>query len=359
MHPLDKTLRRAEAAIALQRRQPYAFGPAVYALRTLANAKRDERALGYAERYATQFGASSDAAAALFRLACEAPLRHFVADECILREGERSYGIYIVYSGRVRVERDGAGVLARLDEGQSFGEIAVIAETPRTASVVADGGCGVLVLERKALAMAVNRVRGMAKMLRHVYRDRVLSQLVPPDSCFSALDTEQRHALFALFAPRAWKAGQDVVVQGVPGDGFYVILAGEAEVWRDGTRRERLAQLGPGDFFGEISLIDEIPTTATVRATGPLTCFHLERAAFHRAMRDLPDQLDRVRRVARERLAQQHTGPETLPPGSTMSCPACAFDQPAAPLCAACGADVMVARPQVLAHATPEPMLGT
>jgi CRP-like cAMP-binding protein len=358
VHPLDKTLRRAESAIALQRSQPYAFGPAVYALRALANGKLDERALANAEGYATQFGASTDAAGALYQLACDAPLRHFVADEVILREGERSYGIYIVYSGRVRVERDGAGILARLDEGQSFGEIAVIAETPRTASVVADGGCSVLVLERKALALAVNRVGGMKKMLRHVYRDRVLSQLVPPDSCFSALDTEQRHALFALFAPRTWKTGETVVEQGSPGDGFYVILAGEAEVWRDGSRRAHLARLGPGDFFGEISLIDDVPTTATVRASAGLTCFHLERAAFHRSMRDLPEQLQRVRGVARDRLAQQHTGPETLPPGSTMSCPACAFDQPAAPLCAACGADVMTARPQMLGQATPEPMLG-
>ncbi len=358
MHPLDTTLRRAEAAIALQRRQPYAFGPAVYALRALANAKRDERARAHAERYADQFGAPPEAGAALLRLATDAPIRHFVDGEVLLREGERSFGIYVVYGGHVRVEREGAGVLARLDVGQSFGEIAVIAHTPRTASVIADGGCSVLVLERKALARAVNQVRGMPKMLRHVYRDRVLSQLVPPDSCFAALDTEQRHALFALFTPHSWRAGEDVVRQGHAGDGFYVVLAGEAEVWRDDQLRDHLARLGPGDFFGEISLIDEVPATATVRAATELTCFQLGRAAFHRAMRDLPEQLERVRGVARERLARQHTGPETLPPGSTMSCPACAFDQPAAPHCAVCGADVMAAHPQVLAQATPEPMLG-
>ncbi len=357
MHPLDTTLRRAEAALALQRRQPYAFGPAVYALRALANAKRNERAIDYAAQYAQQFGAHEDAAASLFKLAREAPIRHFVADEVILREGERSYGIYIVYGGGVRIEREGAGVLAHFDVGQSFGEIAVIAETPRTASVLADGGCSVLVLERKALARAVNQVRGMSKMLRHVYRDRVLSQLVPPDSCFAALDTEQRHALFALFTPRAWKPGEVVLEQGATGDGFYVVLAGEAEVWRDDKRREHLAVLGPGDFFGEISLIDEVPVTATVRATAELTCFFLARAAFHKAMRDLPEQLERVHRVARERLAEQHTGPETLPPGSTMTCPACGFDQAAAPICSSCTADVVTARPQVLAQATPEPML--
>lgn len=357
MHPLDTTLRRAEAALALQRRQPYALGPAIFALRALANAKRGERAIDYAARYARQFGAPEEAAQVLYRLASEAPIRHFVADETILREGERSYGIFVVYGGRVRIEREGAGVLAHLDEGQSFGEIAVIAETPRTASAVADGGCSVLVLERKSLARAVNKVRGMSKMLRHMYRDRVLSQLVPPDSCFAALDTEQRHALFALFTPRVWTPGETVLAQAAAGDGFYLVLAGEAEVWRDGERREHLATLGPGDFFGEISLIDEVPVTATVRATSDLTCFHLSRTAFHAAMRDMPDQLERVRAVARERVEAQRSGPETLPPGSTMTCPACSFDQAAAPRCASCGADVVNARWQVLAQATPEPML--
>ena len=57
------------------------------------------------------------------------------------------------------------------------------------------------------------------------------------------------------------KPGQTVCVQGEPGDAFYVIESGDAAVLGDG---KLLRTLGPGDSFGEIALIHDIPRTATV-----------------------------------------------------------------------------------------------
>jgi MFS family permease len=72
-------------------------------------------------------------------------------------------------------------------------------------------------------------------------------------------------------------ADQIVVSRGEVGNHFYVIAAGKAAVERDdGTTRE----LGPGDFFGEIALLRDVPRTATVRALEPLRLFAVERDAF-------------------------------------------------------------------------------
>jgi MFS family permease len=72
-------------------------------------------------------------------------------------------------------------------------------------------------------------------------------------------------------------ADQIVVSRGEVGNHFYVIAAGKAAVERDdGTTRE----LGPGDFFGEIALLRDVPRTATVRALEPLRLFALEREEF-------------------------------------------------------------------------------
>jgi CRP-like cAMP-binding protein len=68
-----------------------------------------------------------------------------------------------------------------------------------------------------------------------------------------------------------------VVSRGEAGNHFYAIAAGKAEVERDdGTTRE----LGPGDFFGEIALLRDVPRTATVRALEPLRLFAVEREEF-------------------------------------------------------------------------------
>jgi MFS family permease len=71
--------------------------------------------------------------------------------------------------------------------------------------------------------------------------------------------------------------GQVVVSRGEVGNHFYAIASGKASVEReDGTTRE----LGPGDFFGEIALLRDVPRTATVRAVEPLRIYAIERDEF-------------------------------------------------------------------------------
>src|SRR5438876_552191 len=73
-------------------------------------------------------------------------------------------------------------------------------------------------------------------------------------------------------------AGRDLCREGASGGEFFVILTGTAEVRRQGRH---LRELGPGDFFGEIALLDGGPRTATVTALGPMKCLVLSRGGFH------------------------------------------------------------------------------
>jgi CRP/FNR family transcriptional regulator len=101
--------------------------------------------------------------------------------------------------------------------------------------------------------------------------------------------------------------GDALTREGQPGDTFYVVVEGRLRVSRDGTL---LTEQGPGDFLGEISLIDGRPRTATAIALSPVKTLALERPAFaalmegHPAVRHsiLMALTDRIRRDAHERV---------------------------------------------------------
>jgi MFS family permease len=95
-------------------------------------------------------------------------------------------------------------------------------------------------------------------------------------------------------------AGEVVIREGDRADRFYVVADGWADVGRGG---EALARRGPGDFFGEVALLRDMPRTATVTARGDVVLYALERDAFLFALGAHPRSRDAVSRVAETRLA--------------------------------------------------------
>jgi CRP-like cAMP-binding protein len=86
---------------------------------------------------------------------------------------------------------------------------------------------------------------------------------------FAELDEDQLRRVGAVFKERRFAAGETVIQQGSGAAAFFVIASGEARVVVDGKERR---SLGPGDYFGEMALIDVGTRTATVIAAEPLVC---------------------------------------------------------------------------------------
>ena len=93
--------------------------------------------------------------------------------------------------------------------------------------------------------------------------------------------------------------GKTLTREGRPGDTFYVLLDGEAEVKIDGKRRRVLK---PGDFFGEISMIDRGLATATVTTLGDATLFVMSHAQFRDAIKGSDGLMVKVLLAMGERL---------------------------------------------------------
>jgi CRP/FNR family transcriptional regulator, cyclic AMP receptor protein len=80
-------------------------------------------------------------------------------------------------------------------------------------------------------------------------------------------------------------SGRPIARQGEVGTGFFLIVSGGAHVTRDG---ELVAVLGPGDWFGELSLLDKGPRIATVTADGPTVCLAIASWDFERLLEEQP-----------------------------------------------------------------------
>jgi CRP/FNR family transcriptional regulator, cyclic AMP receptor protein len=94
---------------------------------------------------------------------------------------------------------------------------------------------------------------------------------------FRDLDKHELDMLTRSFKERTFSAGQKVAEEGSGGVGFFVIADGNAKVSVHGEER---GSLGPGDYFGEIALIDEGARSATITADSDLRCYGLTSWEF-------------------------------------------------------------------------------
>jgi CRP/FNR family transcriptional regulator, cyclic AMP receptor protein len=99
-----------------------------------------------------------------------------------------------------------------------------------------------------------------------------------------------------------FREGETLMREGQPGSEFFVIVDGYARVTKAGSM---LAELGAGDWAGEIALLSDVPRTATVVAGSPLQTLVLTRAGFSALMRDVPSIATKVLSSVGERLAGQ------------------------------------------------------
>jgi CRP-like cAMP-binding protein len=89
---------------------------------------------------------------------------------------------------------------------------------------------------------------------------------------FAGLDKREVEQIARLFKERRFSEGETVAKEGLGGAAFFLIDSGEATVTVGGKER---ATLNPGDYFGEIALIDEGARSATVTASSELVCYGL------------------------------------------------------------------------------------
>ena len=119
---------------------------------------------------------------------------------------------------------------------------------------------------------------------------------------FAGLDRSDLDAVDAISVEQDFPPGEVLIDENEPGRSFFVLLEGEAEVRRNGTQLNRL---GPGDFFGEISLLSDRPTTASVTTTAPSRVLLIAPRDFRQLLESVPLMQMKVIRALADRLPDE------------------------------------------------------
>jgi cAMP-dependent protein kinase regulator len=229
--------------------------------------------------------------------------------DLVIKEGEPGKAFYFVATGEVRVfarapNRAETIERARLHEGSLFGEMALYSEQPRTASVSIVGEADLLEIGRDAVTRLCAEVPALSERIDKFARERVLKNLLSFSPLFKPFDHKQQMELMKRFEGHQVDAGTVLIREGQAGQGLFVILLGEVEVTKhDGAGDRQLARLGPGELFGEMSLLADTPTTATVRALSATTILFLGRQYFQRLVAAIPTMRAYFENLSRSRAA--------------------------------------------------------
>ncbi|MBN1208900.1 MAG: cyclic nucleotide-binding domain-containing protein [Myxococcaceae bacterium] len=235
-------------------------------------------------------------------------VRRLPAGKAVVEEGEAGASMFALVEGRVEVVRHLQGgerrKVGELGEGTFFGELALISEGPRLASVVAVEPVVLLEFTRARLGEVVRRHPVVGQVVQAFYRERMVENLLRSNPVFTPLKPEQKQAVAREFELRELKPGEVVLEQGREGHAFYLLLRGRCtpyHVQPDG-REKAYPELREGDVFGEISLLLGKPVTATVRADVASVVLRQNREAFERLILSQPGMRGALMRVGTERL---------------------------------------------------------
>ncbi|XP_055636184.1 cGMP-dependent protein kinase, isozyme 1 isoform X2 [Toxorhynchites rutilus septentrionalis] len=208
--------------------------------------------------------------------------REFRSGEYVIHEGQAGSHLYVSAVGEFEVLKDGKS-LGFMGSGKAFGELAILYNCTRTASIRALNDSRVWVLDRRVFQQIMMRT-GMQRIEENVNFLRSVPLL---KNLSNDVLTKIADVLEVEFYP----VGAYIIRQGEAGDTFFLISQGTVKVTQRFPGRsaeEEIRILGRGEYFGEKALIKEDKRTANIIAMSPgVECLTLDRESFTKHIGDL------------------------------------------------------------------------
>ncbi|KAF7545400.1 hypothetical protein G7046_g9577 [Stylonectria norvegica] len=188
-----------------------------------------------------------------------------------------SFDVYVHRSGALQPGADGMGAkVGNIQSGGSFGELALMYNAPRAATVVsAEPGCTLWALDR----LTFRRILMESTFARRRMYESFLEE-VP---ILATLTPYERSKIADALETRKFTRGELIIREGDPGDAFYLLESGEADAYK-GDPSNKVLHYNKGDYFGELALLNDAPRAASVVASSDVKVASLGKNAFSRLL---------------------------------------------------------------------------
>src|SRR5512133_3428657 len=196
---------------------------------------------------------------------------HYDFGDVIVKQDEPADSFYVLTQGRARalkIKPDGEEIpLGVLKPGDSFGEAALAEGGTRNATVRCSTAVDVLRIDRDDFLQLVRRVPDLKHYIESTGRNRALQSFLYQFSNFGRLPTPVLRDVIERLKPVTFEKGNLIIREGDDAGPLYIIEKGRARAFTgvDGQVRN-LAFYREGDFFGELSILNGSPRSASVEA---------------------------------------------------------------------------------------------
>ncbi|XP_077505308.1 cGMP-dependent protein kinase for isoform X1 [Amblyomma americanum] len=213
----------------------------------------------------------------------------YAQDSLIIKEGDVGSVVYVMEEGKVEVTKE-SKFLCTLGPGKVFGELAILYNCTRTATVKAISDCKLWAIERQCFQTIMMRT-GLVRQSEY-------TEFLKSVPTFRKLPEETLVKISDVLEETTYAQGDYIIRQGARGDTFFIISKGTVKVTRKapeeaGSTAEEIfiRTLHRGDFFGEKALQGEECRTANIIADDPegVTCLVIDRDSFNQLMSNIDE----------------------------------------------------------------------
>eukprot|EP00825_Cyclidium_porcatum_P049133 TRINITY_DN841_c0_g2_i2.p1 TRINITY_DN841_c0_g2~~TRINITY_DN841_c0_g2_i2.p1 ORF type:complete len:375 (+),score=79.28 TRINITY_DN841_c0_g2_i2:148-1272(+) len=215
----------------------------------------------------------------------------FKAGDKVIVQGQDGDNLYVIDKGKLdcfkKFQKDAKDTFLKVyQEGDAFGELALLYNAPRAATIIAKENCVLFSLDRQTFN---HIVKDAASKKREKY-ESFLSKV----DLLHDMDAYERLQIADALKTQKYKKDDTIIREGESGDMFYILESGEAKATKQvGKEIKTVLQYKAGDYFGEISLLKNCFRQANVIATTDCTVVYLDRMSFKRLIGPLDDILRR------------------------------------------------------------------
>ena len=233
-------------------------------------------------------------------------LKKYRKEQLIIKEGDDADAFYIILSGEVKIMKninDENIEIARLKEGSFFGEMALIGNSSRTASVEAASDLELFVMSKKMLEEIIHKYSSVRETLFKFYRNRLLYNIINFSPMFQALEKERRLELIKKFRSKRLFANQILIEQNGDIPGLFLILEGKIKVYRflENGNRQDIITVSRGAILGEMSFLKNSKPMAYCSTLTKSWVLRLPPEDFNMLKKEYPEVVEYLKTLKEDR----------------------------------------------------------